>query len=419
MTERVCAPFSRPGAGHGDPRESGVATPELGGSYILGMTTNPQRQAAALVEAGMALSAEMGLDQLLQRIADLAREVVGAGYGAVGVVGDDGSLTRFVYSGIDDETAKAIGDLPTGAGVLGALIEEGRPLRLQNIADHSRSSGFPAPHPAMKTFLGVPIITRGRIFGRLYLTEKQGGLEFTKDDERIALTLASQAGIAVENARLLEEIRERSEELAVLEERDRIAKELHDGVIQSIYSIGLSLQGSMSLIDRDSLSLRKRMDDAIGELDNVVRDVRSYIFALQPKSVEERGFRAALFELARDLEVNTLAEVSVVLDEAGLEALNDDGQTEVVQIVRELFSNIARHANASEVSLTGALGDGEVVLRVEDNGVGFAPHAIVRGHGLNNIEQRAAALDARFEVSPREPSGTSQVLSIPYAERST
>jgi signal transduction histidine kinase len=383
------------------------------------MTTNPQRQAAALVEAGMALSSEMDLDQLLQRIADLAREVVGAGYGAVGVVGDDGSLTRFVYSGIDDESAKAIGDLPTGVGVLGALIEEGRPLRLQNITDHPRSSGFPAHHPAMKTFLGVPIITRGRIFGRLYLTEKQGGWEFTKDDERIALTLASQAGIAVENARLLEEIRERSEELAVLEERERIAKELHDGVIQSIYSVGLSLQGSMSLIDRDSSGLRKRMDDAIGELDNVVRDVRSYIFALQPKSVEEHGFRAALFELARDLEVNTLADVSVLLDEAGLDALNDDVQTAVVQIVRELFSNIARHANASEVSLTCALGDGEVVLRVEDNGVGFDPHAIVRGQGLNNIEQRAAAIDGRFVMSPREPSGTSQVLSIPSAERST
>lgn len=364
----------------------------------------------------MALSADMDLDSLLQRIADLAREVVGAGYGAVGVIGDDGSLSRFVYSGIDGATAKAIGDLPRGVGVLGAIIEEGRPLRLKNIADHRRSSGFPAHHPAMKTFLGVPIIARGRIFGRLYLTEKQGGPEFTKDDERIALTLASQAGIAVENARLLEQIRERSEELAVLEERDRIAKELHDGVIQSIYSVGLSLQGSMSLIDRDSDVLRKRMDDAIGELDNVVRDVRSYIFALQPKSVEERGFRAALFELAKDLEVNTLAEVSVVLDEAGIDAISADARTDVIQIVRELFSNIARHASASEVSLTCALGDDEVVVRVEDNGLGFDPKAVVRGHGLNNIEDRASRLGGRIEVSPRELRGTTQVLSIPAEE---
>jgi two-component system, NarL family, sensor histidine kinase DevS len=366
----------------------------------------------------MALSAEMDLDALLQRIADLARDVVGAGYGAVGVVGEDMTLTRFVYSGIDEMTATRIGHLPTGIGVLGALIEEGRPLRLQNITDHPRSSGFPEHHPPMKTFLGVPIITRGRIFGRLYLTEKEGGFEFTQDDERIALTLASQAGIAVENARLLEEIRERSEELAVLEERDRIAKELHDGVIQSIYSVGLSLQGSMSLIDRDSSGLRSRMDDAIGELDNVVRDVRSYIFALQPKSVEERGFRTALLELARDLEVNTLAEVSVVLDKAGLDAIDDDLHSDVIQIVRELFSNIARHAKASEVSLTCALGDGEVVLRLEDNGVGFDPESVARGHGLNNIEQRAAELGGHVDVGPRRPAGTTWVLSIPAKKTS-
>ncbi|MGI8774504.1 MAG: GAF domain-containing sensor histidine kinase [Actinomycetota bacterium] len=380
------------------------------------MKTNPQRQTAALVEAGMALSAEMDLDSLLQRIADLARDVVGAGYGAVGVVGEDGSLTRFVYSGIDDETAKAIGDLPTGVGVLGALIEETRPLRLQNITDHPRSAGFPPHHPPMKTFLGVPIMTRGRVFGRLYLTEKQGGLDFTKDDERIALTLASQAGIAVENAHLLDEIRERSEELAVLEERDRIAKELHDGVIQSIYSVGLSLQGSMSLVDRDSSGLRKRMDDAIGELDNVIRDVRSYIFALQPKSVEERGFRAALFELAKDLEVNTLAEVSVELDEAGLEAIHEDAQPDIIQIVREVLSNVARHSGASEASLNCSLGDGVVVIRIEDNGVGFDPNRVARGHGLNNIEERASRLGGRIQVLPREPTGTTLVVSIPAGE---
>jgi signal transduction histidine kinase len=382
------------------------------------MNGNAQRQAAALVEAGMALSAETDLEALLLRIADLARDVVGASYGAVGVVGEDGSLTRFVYSGIDEETAEVIGSLPTGVGVLGALIEEGRPLRLRDITDHPRSSGFPPHHPPMKTFLGVPIITRRRVFGRLYLTEKQDGLEFTPDDERIALTLASQAAIAVENARLLEEIRERSEELAILEERDRIAKELHDGVIQSIYSVGLSLQGSMSLIDRDSTGLRKRMDEAIGELDNVVRDVRSYIFALQPKSVEERGFRAALHELAKDLEVNTLAVVSVVLDEAGIDAIEKDVETDVIQIVRELLSNIARHAIATEVSLTCALGDAGVVVRVDDNGVGFDPARVVRGQGLNNIQERAARLGGHIDVSPRTPTGTSQTLSIPVAKKS-
>lgn len=380
------------------------------------MTTFPQRQTAALVEAGIALSQEIDLGALLQRIADLSREVVGAGYAAVGVIGDDGSLTRFVYSGIDEATAKKIGPLPSGVGVLGALIEEGRPLRLRDIADHPRSYGFPEHHPPMKTFLGVPIIARGRIFGRLYLTEKEGGSEFTKEDERIASTLASQAGVAVENARLLEEIRERSEELAVLEERDRIAKDLHDGVIQSIYSVGLSLQGAMGLVLRDPDATVTRIDEAITTLDNVVRDVRSYIFALQPKSVGEHGFQAAVQELAKDLEVNTLAEVSITLDEAGLDAIAEGDRSDVVQIVREVLSNVARHAEATEVAVTCALDDGEVVIRIEDNGVGFDPERVVRGHGLDNIEDRARGLGGRIEVSRREPVGTVQSLFIPAAE---
>lgn len=132
-----------------------------------------ERRLAALVEAGMVLASEVDLEALLERIADLACEVIGAGYGAVGVLGEDGSLVRFVYSGIDHPTARLIGDLPTGRGVLGVIIEEGRPLRLREISDHPRSIGFPPNHPPMHTFLGVPILSRGIVYGRLYLTEKQ------------------------------------------------------------------------------------------------------------------------------------------------------------------------------------------------------------------------------------------------------
>jgi signal transduction histidine kinase len=382
----------------------------------LGMKDDAQRRAAGLVEAGLALASDLDIDSLLQRIADLARDVLAAGYAAVGVIGSDGSLTRFVYSGVDQETADAIGDLPKGVGVLGALIEEGRPLRLKDIVDHPRSSGFPAHHPPMKTFLGVPIIVRGRIFGRLYFTEKADGEDFTKDDERIALMLASQAGVAVENARLLEEIRERSEELAILEERDRIAKELHDGVIQSIYSVGLSLQGATGMVHKDPDTASKRMNEAITTLDDVVRDVRSYIFALQPHLVEERGFKEAIQELARDLEINTLAEVSVLLDEAGLDAISESTRGDVIQIVREMLSNTARHSGATQVAVNCALGDGEVVIKVEDNGVGFDPATVARGNGLDNIEDRAKRLDGRVELLPREPKGTVQLLALPEAK---
>jgi len=385
---------------------------------IRGMNSHAQRQTAALVEAGLALASELDLDALLQRIADLAREVVGARYGAVGVVGEDGLLLRFVYSGIDAETAELIGDLPQGRGLLGVLLEGGRPMRMQEISSHSDSYGFPPNHPAMHSFLGVPIIIRDRVFGRLYLTEKQDASEFTKDDERIAMTLAAQAGVAIQNANLLEEVKARGDELAVLEERDRISKELHDGVIQSIYSVGLSLQGAMSMVDRDPDGTKKRMDEAIGTLDNVVRDVRSYIFALQPKSVEERGLKKAIEELVKDLEVNALAEATVQLSDDALEMIPEFARGDLIQIAREILSNIARHAQASEVSVACVVREGErVVLTIEDDGVGFDPTMVKRGHGLTNIEERARRIAGDLAISDREPKGTVHILSLQGEKR--
>lgn len=385
------------------------------------MNNAAQRHTAGLVEAGLALASELDLDVLLQRIADVAREVLGARYAAVGVVGDDGLLTRFVYSGIDQKTADAIGDLPRGRGLLGALIEGGRPMRMREISDYPYSYGFPPNHPPMHSFLGVPIIVRDRIFGRLYMTEKQGGFEFTKDDERIAMTFAAQAGVAIQNANLIEEVKARGDELAVLEERDRISKELHDGVIQSIYSVGLSLQGAISLVARDPDGTRRRMDDAIGTLDNVVRDVRSYIFALQPKSVEERGLKAAIEELVRDLEVNALSETTVQLSDQALSMISESAKGDVIQIAREILSNIARHARASEVSLTCAIrdrdGDGDkFVMTIEDDGVGFDPATVSRGHGLTNIETRALRMGGELAITARGPKGTVHTLILPVEE---
>lgn len=375
------------------------------------------RQAAALVEAGIALASELDLDSLLQRIADLSREVLRAHYGAVGVIDEAGMLSRFVFSGIDQATADRIGPLPEGRGVLGALIEEGRPLRLRRITDHPRSYGFPANHPPMTTFLGVPIVVRRHIYGRLYLTEKEDGAEFTKDDERLAMTLASQAGVAIQNANLLEEVRSRGEALAVLEERERISKELHDGVIQSIYSVGLSLQGAMSLLERDAPTASTRIDSAIGELDNVVRDVRSYIFALRPKSVQEKGMAATIAELAHDLEVNTLATVTLDLDEEACLDFDAEVETHVVQIVREVLSNIARHAQASELSISCAV-DGDCVrLEIVDDGRGFDPSAAVRGHGLANMQDRAHRVAGALEIAPAHGGGMRHVLRVPRVPR--
>jgi signal transduction histidine kinase len=167
-------------------------------------TDQPDRL-RVLVDAGIALSSELSLDALLQRIVETAAQLTGARYVALGVVDRSGqSLERFLTTGIDPETHAAIGELPRGRGLLGAVIREGRPLRLHEIADDPRSVGFPRHHPPMHTFLGVPIFTRGVVYGNLYLTEKEGGGDFTEEDEELTQLLAAQAAVSIDNARLYE-----------------------------------------------------------------------------------------------------------------------------------------------------------------------------------------------------------------------
>jgi signal transduction histidine kinase len=373
-----------------------------------------ERRLAALVEAGMVLASEIDIELLLQRIADLAREVIGAGYAAVGVLGDEGHLVRFVYSGIDEHTAELIGDLPRGTGVLGAIIEEGRPLRLREISDHPRSSGFPPHHPPMHTFLGVPILSRSTVYGRLYLTEKEDGSPFSKDDERIALLFAAQAGVAIQNTRLNEEVRSRRSGMAILEERERISKDLHDGVIQSIYSVGLSLQAGLATLSDAPERTERRIDDAIAELDNVVRDVRSYIFELKPHLGGRQSMAGQIAELARNFEVNTLAAAHVDLDLSALESLDSEAQRHVVHICREALSNIARHAGASEVHITSATHASNFVFEITDDGSRFDPKNVERGQGLTNMDERARTLGGTLEiVETSSAKGMVHRLTIP------
>jgi signal transduction histidine kinase len=172
-----------------------------------------------LVEAGIALSSELTLDALLQRLVETAAELTGARYAALGVIDPSGAeLERFLAHGIDPETHAAIGDLPRGRGILGVLIRDARLLRLHDIADDERSVGFPPNHPPMKTFLGVPILLRGIAYGNLYLTEKEAGADFTEEDEEVVTLLASQAAVAIENARLYESSRAWARQLEYLEE---------------------------------------------------------------------------------------------------------------------------------------------------------------------------------------------------------
>ena len=233
------------------------------------------RQLRRLLDGVLTIGSDLDLHTVLHTIIEAAAELVDAQYGALGVLDESGTrLSDFITVGIDDEARTAIGSLPEGHGILGLLIIDPKPLRLPDLREHPDRFGFPANHPPMKSFLGVPIAVRGKVFGNLYLCDKAGGDGFSDVDEELAVGLASAAGIAIENARL----HARVAELATLEDRERIARDLHDTVIQRLFAIGLSLQATLRLVS--DLTVSARLLSAVDDLDTTVRDVRAAIFEL-------------------------------------------------------------------------------------------------------------------------------------------
>ena len=272
-----------------------------------------------LIEAGLALASELDLDAVLTRIVSLAVDLTGATYGALGILDEHvPRIEHFITQGIDEATRARIGSHPVGDGILGLLIQERRPMRIPDIETDPRSAGFPPNHPPMHSFLGAPVLALGKVFGNLYLTEKVGAPEFSDEDEAALVVLATQAGVAIENARLIEETQLAQEELArleLLEERERIAKELHDGVIQSLFAVGMSLQGAAGMV-RDA-EVARRIEGSVEDIDRAIRDLRNYIFGLRPGILADRQLGQALNELATEFEERTEVLTIVSVDEAG------------------------------------------------------------------------------------------------------
>ena len=205
----------------------------------------------------MTVGSDLDLPAMLGRIVAAAVDLVDARYGALGVLDESGSrLAQFLTVGVDDQTRAAIGHLPEGRGILGLLIVEARPLRLPDLREHPDSFGFPAHHPPMGSFLGVPIRVRDEVFGNLYLTDKTTAEVFSDIDEELVVGLAAAAGVAIDNARL----HARVQELALAEDRARIARDLHDTVIQRLFATGLSLQGAAALVTTDPTEAARRLD---------------------------------------------------------------------------------------------------------------------------------------------------------------
>jgi signal transduction histidine kinase len=511
--------------------------------------------ARALLDAVVAISSDLDLHSVLSRIVVSACELTGAQYGALGVIGADGNLDDFVTHGIDEELHRQIGDLPRGRGILRLLIDEPVPLRLEDLHTHPRSYGFPPHHPPMNTFLGVPVRIRGTVFGNLYLTEKEGGGQFTGQDEQLVLALATAAGFVIDNARayLLSERRrqwleasaeltealqppisidralakftnaaralsgaaatavvqfpesgpqlatsdgpavdrlpallpqiatlvehsshtdriesisvdeleavvvpmrahfagasalvalfelghritdveerellgsfadqaalaldraqamEDREELAVVSDRDRIARDLHDVVIQRLFATGLQLQGMQSIVVNPEVA--ERLEKAVDDLDQTIRDIRTTIFELQHRqggSVRSL-VRALVMEYAPVLGFTPTVRILGPVDTAISSTLSQ----QLLAVLREALSNVARHAIADQAEVEIAVSPHEVVLTVTDNGTGLPPERVESG--LRNARRRASAHGGSFDLRPADPSGTEFCWRVPLA----
>ncbi|MEU7659138.1 sensor histidine kinase [Streptomyces lincolnensis] len=532
----------------------------------------------SLLEAVLSVGRELDLEQALRSIVQAAAVLVDAEYAALGVIGPDGKrLSEFLTVGVNDEQIAQIGHYPEGHGILGELIRRPEPLRLTKISEHPASYGFPAQHPPMNTFLGVPIRVRDQVFGNLYLTEKQGGAQFDEDDESVLSTLAVAAGVAIDNARLYEEsrLRERwlqasaeithsllsgsdraevlgliaerareitsavlavvavpmedsgaltvelaigegaenqrglvlsaddslagrafsrvapvtsgdisrdepgpaglsvvpglgpavavpigsgdgvrgvallvreagqtvfsekeaepllafaaqaavamelaehrrdAEQIAVLQDRDRIARDLHDLAIQRLFATGMTLQSAGRFIEHPEAS--GRVARAVDDLDETIKIIRSTIFGLRSRDdAPGSGLRARVVRAVGDA-----APVLGFAPSVRMEGLLDtqvpkDIADDVMAVLAEALTNIARHARAGRVDVLLETGDGEVRLTISDNGVGIPPEG--RRSGLRNMTERAERSGGTLEWACPPGAGTTLVWRVPVTD---
>jgi signal transduction histidine kinase len=511
-----------------------------------------------LLDAVLAVAGDLDLESVLGRIVEAACALVDAKYGALGVIAEDGDgLSAFIHRGIDDATAKAIGHLPEGRGVLGLLIEQPQPQRIDDLTSHPDSYGFPAHHPPMHAFLGAPIRVRDQVFGNLYLAEKREGGTFSADDEDLVVGLAAVAGAAIENARLYDDLQQREQwrdavlevstaalagvptasvrqrlaklgtglvkgdgacivgahdgglwvlastgaapgpgyleashgpawtaiddgrvaralggpvfgdrpslwaplregdelvaaigvvrdrpftereetvlagfaaqaslaltheraqahlqRLSLIEDRERIGRDLHDTVIQRLFATGLSLQSAIRRADGRP-DLVDRLERAVDDIDETVREIRSTIFALQSSGGGSGGVRSEVLRVVDEL-AEVLPRAPRVRFDGPIDVVVDDLlASHLVPVVREALSNVAKHAEAHDVEVELSVDSSWLELRISDDGRGL-PTDRSGGFGLGNLRDRAVSLGGELELGSRHDGrGTLLVWRAP------
>jgi signal transduction histidine kinase len=370
-----------------------------------------QERLIALHQASLELVKDVSLDHLLQQIAQVACEQSSADYAAVGVLDEHGGLKQFITVGMTESEIRRVGHPPLGRGLIGELMNTDHPLRVPVIQDHPKSAGFPDRHPLMVPLLGVPIRTGDDQLGQIYLTKNKNAPAFTEDDERIIQMLAAYAGAAIQNARL----HENAQRLAVLEERERIGMDLHDGIIQSIYGVGLSLESALHSINEAPSDAKDKVQRSIEGLNQTIRDLRSYILDLRPRQMGDHGLLSGLNRLIAEYRANTFGDVRLIEPDFDLNALTQTQSMTLFHICQEALANAGKHAKAKTVQISFWTTDDRILMEINDDGEGFDMDSMDSniGHGLANIKTRARASGGDADISSISNEGTTILVWIP------
>lgn len=383
-------------------------------------------KAGKLVSAGMALSSELDLDEVLQRVVDTACEVLGARYAALGVLDAQRTgLANFVTSGLDDAQRSVIGELPRGRGLLGLLITDARPVRVASIVDDPRAAGFPSGHPRMTTFLGVPIRVGAKVFGNLYVTDRLEG-SFSEEDELVALTLAAQAAVAIGNAQRYSEQEQTALRAAqdreratangwrrAIEaqeaERARIARELHDEAGQELTALALHLRAMDDHVSDEAG--RERLAEVRRALARTSANLRALAIELRPSGLREHGLASAIERQAERLQESSGVAIDVAVA-AIPDGLVDAFEIALFRVVQEALTNVVRHSGANRASVVASLRAGKLRVVIEDDGKGFDPSAPTDRLGLAGIRERIQLLGGGLRIESARRAGTTVIVEL-------
>ena len=355
----------------------------------------------------LAVASQLSVRDVLQKIVRSARLLAGARYAALGVPGDDDTFAEFLVDGLTAREQAAIGPLPRQHGILAVMLREGKPLRLDDIRADPRFWGWPAAHPELTDVLGVPIKDGAETVGFIFAACKTEPGGFTERDERMVSLFAAYAAIALANARLYE----RGRELSVMQERARLARDLHDAVSQKLFSVRVKARAAAVLVARDPARAVEEMDSVAALAGQAHAELRAVIDGLAPPELEAGGLAGSVRSYA--VLAGRTHGADVVVRAAELPRLEPHLETAIYRVAQEAIGNALRHSGSREVTVCLSRRQRAVVLDVSDDGSGFDARAPQAGLGLASMRERAGSVGGKLTISSTPGSGTKIRLTVP------